>query len=479
MSAIKKNYIYNLTLTLSNILFPIITIPYVSRILGPEGMGKIQFVNSFSQYFILIAALGIPVYGTREIAKIKSQKKELSQLFTSLILINFLTVFFISIVYFMIIFSFKNFDNERKLFFAASMIIILSFANIDWFYSGLEKYKFIAIRSIVVKLIFAVILFFFVKTNNDVLNYLYILVASSVLNNLINIFLSRKYINFYKLTFPNLLKHIKPLVLIFSSIFVASMYSTIDTLILGILKGYKDVGFYSAASRITKMTIPILTSMSIVLLPMLAVAFKERNFEQLKNVSKKSIDFVLLIGIPMSLGLYVLSPELIRLFSGNNFDPAIMSMKILSPLVVVIGLSTIFAVQILTPASLDLEVSASVLFGLLLSLVLNFFLIPKMGFIGASISNILSEILVMILFYFQTKKVVNNIFDLKNALKYFFISLFFFPIVYVFRSFTNQNFIIVFCSIISCSIWYLLMQYFFLKNNFIHDQLKKIKKRFI
>ena len=479
MDVIKKNYVFNLVLTLSNILFPIITIPYVSRILGPVGIGKTQFIYSISQYFVLIAALGIPVYGTREIAKVKSNKLELSHLFTSIVIINLFTVILVSIIFYLMITTIDSFQAERKLFLISSTLIFFSFANIDWFYAGIEKYKYITIRSIFVKIVFAVLLFYYVKNEDDLLYYMIILVGSSVLNNLLNIILSRQYINLNKLSILQLFKHIKPLVLIFSSIFFASVYSTIDTFLLGFLKGYKDVGFYSASSRITKMTIPILTSMSAVLLPMLSVAIKEHDYNKIQVISRKSIDFVLLVAMPITVGLFFLSPELIRLFYGESFEPAILSLKIMSPIVLIIGLSTVFAVQILTPASLDSEVAKSVIIGLFFSLALNFILIPIIGFIGASISNITAEALVMFLFFNQTKKVTNKIINLTISFKYFLITLFFFPIIYFFRIVLDQNLFVVIFSIITCTFYYILVQFIFIKNENLINVISSFKKNLL
>jgi O-antigen/teichoic acid export membrane protein len=478
MSSFKKNYFYNLTLTVSNIIFPIITIPYVSRILGPEGMGKIQFLNSFSQYFVLIAALGIPVYGAREIAKNRATEESLIGVFSTLLFINFITMLFMSIVYFLIILNVNIFESDKKLFIISYFILLFSFVNVDWFYSGLENYKFIAIRSVIVKFIFAVILYYYVKNQSDLIKYLYLIVGASVLNNILNVLLVRKYVDFRFFRYESFKIHFRPLILIFSSIFAASMYSTIDTLILGFVTGYKDVGYYSASSRIIKMTIPILTSLSAVLLPMVSIAIKDKNIEQVRNISKKSIEFVFFMGIPMSVGLFILSPELVRVFSGTNFDPAILSMKIMSPLVLIIGLSTIFAVQILTPASFDLEVTYSVLVGLLFSLILNFFLIPAYGHIGASISNISSELLVLFLFYYKSKFVVEDILDFNNAINSFFSSLFFIPIVYLMRSVLSQNLMILFSSIVVCLFCYIGIQYFFFKNHFLSEGILSIKNRY-
>ena len=478
MTKVKKNYFFNVILSVSNILFPILTIPYVSRILGPEGMGKVQFVNSFTQYFILLAALGIPIYGTREIAKLKNNKNEIKSLFTSLLIINFFTVLLLSFIYFILIFNNDILHADFYFFFISSFALILSIFNVDWFYAGLEKYKFITIRSLLVKLFFLIILFLFVKTKIDLKIYLITIVGSTVLNNIWNIVLAREYITILNVNFIYIKKHFKPLLYIFSSIVAASVYSTIDTIFLGFIKGFSDVAFYGAASRLIKMTIPILTSLSPVLLPMLSIAHQEKDYDKIKHFAKKSFDFVILLSIPMTFGLFILAPELIRLMSGIEFEPSILSMRIMSPIVVIISFSTVWVLQILTPAGKDFEIAISVILGLVFSIIMNILLIPKYGYIGATISNTIAELLVMISFYYFSRKIVNGVFDIKIFSISVICSLVFFPLIYLIRFFFYNNFIIVFLSIFICIFWFLFAQIILFKNKILLDHIKSLKVKF-
>ena len=478
MNKVKKNYFFNVILSISNILFPILTIPYASRILGPEGMGKVQFVNSFTQYFILLAALGIPIYGTREIAKLQNNKNEIKSLFTSLLIINFFTVLLLTFIYFILIFYNKTLNTDFSFFFISSLALILSIFNIDWFYAGLERYKYITIRSLFVKFIFLIVLFLYVKTKSDLKIYLITIVGSTVLNNIWNIVLAREYISIINVNFLYIKKHFKPLLYIFSSIVAASVYSTIDTILLGFIKGFRDVAFYGAAARLIKMTIPILTSLSPVLLPMLSNAHQEKDYEKIKHFTKKSFDFVILLSIPMTFGLFILAPELIRLMSGIEFEPSILSMRIMSPIIIIISFSTVWVLQILIPSGKDFETAMSVIIGLVFSIIMNFVLIPKYGYIGATISNTLAELLVMISFYYFSKKIVNGIFDKKLFFNTTFCSLFFFPLIYIIRSLFSNNFIIVFVSISICIFWFLFSQIILFKNKILLNQIKSLKIKF-
>ncbi|MFA6086656.1 flippase [Mucilaginibacter sp.] len=478
MKSVKKNFFYNLMLTVSNILFPAITFPYASRVLGPEGIGKVQFVSSFVQYFIFLAALGIPVYGIREVAKVKNQPIELRKLFTTLLILNLCTSVLFCIIYGCGIIVIPMLYADKAFYAVAILMLALSFCNIDWFFSGLEQFKFIAIRSLIVKILFLVVLLFLVKNKSDAIYYLWVTVGASILNNIWNIFSAKSYFDPQLFNWTYIKPHLKPLFYIFSTVIAASIYASLDTIFLGFYKGFKDVGYYSSASRINKITIPFLTSLSTVMMPQIAHAFKENDFEQVKSLSKKSFDFIFLLGIPMTVGLIVLAPELIILFSGHEFTPAIISMQIMAPVVLIIGLSTIWAVQILTPASRDKENSISVVIGLGLSLILNFSLIPKFGYIGATISNLLAEFCVMCGFAYFASKVVKIDFNYKLIIKTLIISLLFIPVIYFLRSFLkNQEIKVCLIGVPICSILYLSIQMFVLKNALLVNHLQTFKKR--
>jgi O-antigen/teichoic acid export membrane protein len=476
-NSIKKNFFFNLILTLSNVVFPILTFPYVSRILGPDGIGKVQFVSSFVQYFVFIAALGVPIYGMREVAKSKYNLDELKNIFSTLLIINIITTLTLLILYFAIIFLVPSLYADFEFHLVAALMLLMSFCSIDWFFSGIEQFKYIAIRSIVVKIIFMFLLYFFVLKETDTLAYLWIITGGYVVNNLWNFISARNYINFKNVKRNNLKKHIQPLLYIFSTVIAASIYSSLDVIVLGFLKGFKDVGYYSSGIKINMMCIPFLTAMSVVLMPQIANSFKEGNKGVIKSLIKESLEFVILFGVPMTCGLVLLAPELILVFSGDQFTPSILTMQITAPLLLIIGISTICSVQILTPVSKDKENAIAVIFGLLVSVILNLILIPRYGYLGATITNLLAQFTVMLFFIFFAYKVIKFRFDTVLFLRSLLISLFFIPIIYLVRNFVEiNNIITIILSVIFCGLWYLSFQIFILKNQFILKHIFVLKK---
>lgn len=479
-TSIKKNFLFNLMLTLSNVVFPILTFPYVSRVLGPDGIGKVQFVSSFVQYFVFLAALGVPVYGIREVAKARDNKDELKKIFSALLLLNILTTIIVSIAYFVTVYFVADFREDFVFYGVASVMLLFGFSSIDWFFLGIEKFKFIALRSIMVKLIFIVLLYVFVREKADVLPYLWIIIGGTVVNNIWNLFLAIKFIDFKGISLDFLKKHLKPLFYIFATVVAASVYSSLDVILLGFLKGFKDVGYYSSGAKINRMCVPFLSAIGVVLMPQIAQAFREQNDERIKLLIKESFEFVVVLGVPMVVGLALLAPEIVLLFSGDQFSPSIVTMQITAPVVLIIGISTICSVLILTPASKDKENAIAVVGGLIVSVILNCILIPFYGYLGATISNVLAEFTVMCFFVFFAFKVIKLNFDVKLFVRSLLISLFFLPIVFLLRNFVGANkIVLILFSVILCGCWYGIFQITVFKNQFLLKHIDTLRQKFL
>lgn len=403
MSAVKKNYIFNFVLTGFNIIFPIISFPYAAKILGPEGIGKVQFVLSYTQYFALIAALGIPIYGVRIISQSTHDEQLLNRNLGQLISIHILCCVGISIIFLSTILAFSFFDHDRTIYLLAGLIIVLGFTSLDWYFTGVEKFKLIAIRSVVVKIISLIFLFVFVKTKADYGIYLAISVFSILGNNLYNLFSIRKNI---KLSFKGFGNHLKPLMYTFGTTVATSMYTLLDTVLLGFFANDKSVGLYSASVKLTKISIPFIISSAIVLMPRISKLFGKNDMESLNIVLNKSFNFIVIVAVPVCFALMILAPQLIYVFSGSQFNEAIVTMRILSPLTLIIGLGYFWGFQILIPAGKEKEMLVSVLLGMGINLLLNFILIPIYKQNGAAVANVISEIAVTFGYMFFCLKVV-------------------------------------------------------------------------
>jgi len=251
-------------------IFPLITFPYTSRILGPEGIGKISFATSFVSYFILLAAIGIPLYGIREIARIRDDKKKLSELTQELFVMHIITSIIISIIFIVVIFINGKLSDEKELFFIVSFSIMLTTFGMEWLYQGLEQYSYITIRSIIFSSISTISVFIFIHKKDDYLIYAAIGVFAALGSSILNFYNARKIL-FKKRDIPwNFKRHIKPLTMVYLLNFIISIYVQLDTVMLGFMSTAKNVGYYASGLKINKMLTVLVTSIGSVLLPRLS-----------------------------------------------------------------------------------------------------------------------------------------------------------------------------------------------------------------
>jgi O-antigen/teichoic acid export membrane protein len=250
--SVKKNYIYNLILTFLNLFFPLMTSPYVSKVLGANNIGKVNYAMAVSNWFILIASFGIPTYGIREIARTKNNKEELSKTFWDLLIIKGIFTLGVLIIYSCLIIIVPGFYSEFKLFSLMNLLIILNIFTIDWFYQGIEEYSFITIRSIIIKIFSLVLIFFMIKQRNDYTIYAFITIFATAFSNVLNYLHSKKYVDYirHKIRFR---KYISELKVFFLSTLVISVYSQLDQVILGSLSSAKELAFYVRSKQITSI----------------------------------------------------------------------------------------------------------------------------------------------------------------------------------------------------------------------------------
>ncbi|WP_158828334.1 flippase [Mucilaginibacter lacusdianchii] len=475
--SLRKNYFYNLILTIFNILFPILSFPYASRVLGPLGIGKFQFITSFAQYFILIASLGIPTYGTREIAKYKGKAEKQSVVFSELLSISFIMSVLLTVIYLVTVISFNYFSYDKHLYLIASISILVGFTSIDWLYVGLEEFKMIAVRSVIIKLVSLILLYTLVKSHDDLEMYLYISIFSAVANNAYNLYTVRKKV---KITFSNLelRKHTRPLLLIFSLSLAVSMYTLLDVVLLGFLSNARYVGLYSAAVKLTKIVIPFITSVGTVTMPQISHQFAEGNLDQVKSVLDKSLHFILFFAIPSFAGLILLAPECIVMFSGAKFLEGTISMQILALLPIAIGLGYFWGIQILIPAGKDKEMVYSVVGGMLIAVTLNFVLVPRLKDVGASIANVVTEFAVTGFYIYFVKKNFSFSFGWATAFKSVAASLLFVPIILLTRSLNLGVILTLGISVITCGVTYVSIQWFVFKDHLINDLYVRLLEKF-
>lgn len=474
MPSIKNNFFHNLLFLLSNILFPLVSFSYAARILGPEGYGKIQFVMVFAQYFVLVAALGIPIFGIREIAKARNDQQQLNKLFSELLFISVSTTLLVLGIYLGIIFSFNWFQDDLTYYILGGLLVFAGFSSIDWYYNGVEQFRFLSIRSITIKAIALLALFLFVQTKNDLINYFLIVIFSTVGNNVWNLLKIRKRISF-RFDELNFKKHIPVLLTLFGTTISISIYTVVDTLLLGFLADDVSVGFYTAAVKINKMTIPLVLALGTVLIPRIAQSIANNDKNLLQSLTDKSFSFICLIGIPMSFGLFVFAPEFVLVLSGDEYSNAILTMQITAPLVILIGFGHLFGFQLLIPAGLEKKYLYATLAGMTISVVLNLLLISSFKDKGTAIATVAGEILVSFISFYYVNKIMKLNIQWSLALKSMIASSIFLPIAYLLRAYPMDIIIRLLLAITGSSFFYFMIQIYIFREK----QLKEVYSNLI
>lgn len=478
MYSIKKNFLYNTLLSVTQVLFPLITFSYVARVISPVGIGTVSFVESICRYAILIAALGIPLYGVREVAKLKGDKVRLSKLCSELLTIHFVVTLLISFIYLVTIFSISKLNHNLDYYLLGLLMVFSNIFIMEWYFQGIGDFKFITIRTLIVRLLTTISVFFLVTNANQGFNFFLLTVLTNVINGIVNFWYANKTLNFsFSLNFEKHLKHLKPLFFIFSTTISISIYVLLDTIMLGFLADEKAVGFYSIALKISKVPMLFVGSLGLVLIPQLASSFHQNELEKFNGLILKSLNFVITFSLPVIFFIFGISEELLYAFAGEQFVGAGLTLKILSVVILLIGLSNVFGLQILTPMGKDKFLTFSVLLGTITSLSLNFVLIPLYQEKGAAITNIITELVVTgATLYFASKFIkldFDYIFILKSLL--YSIPICFFSMIWSFMS-TNYLFILI-CTSFMTGIYFLIIQVYIIKNQIIVELKNKLTQK--
>lgn len=473
---IKKNLIFNIALSVSNIIFPIITFPYISRVLGPDGTGVVNFSLAFCEYFVIIAGLGIPLYGIREIAKTRDVIAERSKIFLEIFLIRVFITALILIPYFFTVFNVSKFNENINLYLWGAVYITANIGSIEWFFTGLEDFKYITSRSIIVKALSVILMFIIVKHKGDVLNYFLINIFILVINDFIDLRYALKYLSF-KIDWSELQfkKHLKPLIYIFSSLLAVKIYTLVDTVILGFLSTDKAVGFYNSAVKIVRISLTVITSLGTVLIARLSNAVSKNDFEEVNKLLKNSFSFVYTLGIPMMAVIFALAPELVQLFSGHQFTPAVLTLRILCPLILIIGMANVFSVQILTPLGKDRLVMTGSIAGAVVNVLLNLLLIPFFKENGSAISNVVTELLVTVICLFFAKKFMEINLQYKEILLNVTCTLPYLLLPFILRAYLQNYFLIIACTLFTALISFLFFHLYVIKTKIVLETFMKIK----
>ena len=406
--SLKKNAFYSFLRVFIGLLFPLVTFPYASRILLPEGIGKVNFANSIISYFILLGNLGISGYATREASKIKNDKIKLTKFFKEIITINIISCFAAYLLFFISLFLVPKFHNYQSLLLVCSIKILFSGLGLEWIFSANEDFKSITLRSFFIQVFSLLYLFIFVKTKEDILHYAIFGLLTSLGSNILNFLFINKYVSFRLKVNLELKRHLKPIFLFLGITIVTSIYTMLDTTMLGFLSDDTEVGYYTVSTKLSHIVLTLLTSITSVLLPRLTNLVEKKDSNTFIELINKTANVLILISLPITFGLIILSKPIIILLSGEYYLPALSSMIVISPIIIFISFGSLTGVQILPSVGKEKISFYSYIIGAIINLSLNTLLIPSLGSLGAAIGTISAEFSVTITQIIYLRKTILN-----------------------------------------------------------------------
>ncbi len=415
--SIAKNYAYNLIYQVLTLILPLITTPYISRVLGGEGIGIYGYTYSIASYFILFGSLGVALYGQREIAYAQENVEKRMKTFVEIIIFRFITMFIATLVY---IFFF-TLNGEYAIYYRILAFELLAAAvDISWFFQGLEEFKKTVIRNIAVRLISVTLIFVFVNNKQDLVKFVWIYSLADFIGNLSLWIYLPKYFKGQKIKNITFYKHIVPIFLLFIPQISNQIYNNLDKTMIGkIISDKTEVGYYEQAQKVIRLLITVVTSLGVVMIPKMASTFASGDKEKVKNYLKQSFNFVFFLSFPLIFGIISISKEFVPIFFGKGYDKAVILINIISPIILLIGIANVIGTQYLLPTKKQKEYTFSVTIGLIANFFLNLVLINLWDSVGASIATVVSQLIVDLLQIRNIKNEVSFIQLLKLSTKYF------------------------------------------------------------
>ncbi|MFB1097903.1 oligosaccharide flippase family protein [Terribacillus sp. JSM ZJ617] len=469
-----KNYLYNLIYQVLNLLIPFLITPYIARVLGPSNLGIYAYTFSIVQFSVIIILLGVPLYGNRQIATVSDSKDKISKVFWSIYSIQFFVGCIILIFYLIYVTSITG--EIRLISMFQGIFLIASLLDISWLLLGLQKMKPVLYRNIIIKILSVVLIFMMVRHTDDLLLYTIIMAGSTLMGQVILWLGVKRHINF-TLNSLEINKHLKPVMILFLPSAFGQIYLSLDKVILNYYATSFEVGLYDQAMKIIKLITVVITSLGVVVLPNIAKAFSVGEVSKIKKIVDVVLRYILFISLPLILGIIAISEKFVYWYLGDEYEQVSTLLIIISPIILFIGLGSLFGIQILAATGQNLKLTLSILFGALVSISLNFIFVPSYGMYATSIVTLITEILVASLQLYYVRYYISFLSVFKGLWRYCFGSLCMFLILIFLNELSNVSLAFTVVQIVVGTISYIVIV-FLLKDELLRSFIKLIKSKF-
>lgn len=472
--SVKKNYLYNVTYQILLIILPLLTAPYISRVLGAESIGIYSYALSISAYFITFGSLGVDLYAQREIAYYQDDKKNYSRTFWEITILRAVTM---SISIFIFYFTFAS-NGEYQVFYKILLIELIGKCfDISWFFKGVEDFKKIVLRNLVIKILSIIAIFTLVKTPDDLNLYFWIYVLSVILGNLSLWLYLPKYVCKVEIQSLKIFRHLKPTISLFIPQIAIQVYTLLDKTMIGaIYEDKSEVGYYEQGQKIINMLLTVITSLGTVMLPRIANFFANNKKNEVKSYMEKSFNFVFLLAFPMIFGIIAVAEDFVPIFFGPGYDKVAILMSVISPILLFIGMSNVIGTQYLLPTKRQKEYTISVVIGSIVNICINGCLIWNYGALGASIGTVVAEFTVTLVQIIIVRKEFEFKKIFKLAINYIIASIIMFIVCKIVSVIPLNEIISLIIQVLAGIATYGLIL-IILKEKFVLNILRQLKEK--
>ena len=475
---VKKNVLYTSFLTTSNYIFPLIVYPYVARVLGVTNIGLCNFVDNLINYFILISMMGINIMGNRQVAAEKADKEKLNNIFSRLFTLNSITTAIALGILICLIYSIPELNQNKELMWFGAIKLVSNFMLIEWFYKGMEDFKYITIRTVFVKCLYVASIFIFIHSEDNYNIYYLLTVLMVTANALINTFHARKMVTF-KIKGTSFKGILKPFFMLGVYLIVTSFCTTFNVVFLGFMTNDTQVGYYTTATKLYSILLAFFTGVTSVMLPRMSNLLSQGKIEEFRNFLKSTSSLLITFAIPLILVSVIFAPQIIYLIAGPGYEGAITPMRIVMPLMLIIGFEQILVIQGLIPLKADKAIMINSSIGAFISITLNLTIVRHLESVGSAIAWVSSETTILVLSQIAINKIMKLSFPVKEIMKSILSYIPLAGILTVIYYFINEEFYWIYLILAGTTavIYALFAQLFIIKNPFILNIITSFGKK--
>lgn len=457
MNSVKKNFIYNIVYQILVMAIPLITAPYLARVIGSAGVGTYSYTYSIVYYFMMLTLLGVNNYGNRSVAKVRDDKKKLSKVFWGIYIFQLCMGMLMLVLYLGCVFAFES--KYRSIALIQSVFIVSAILDINWLYFGLEKFKITITRNAFLKVLSVILIFIFVRKMGDLWKYTLIMSGTTVLSQLVLWGILRKEVTLVKISLADIKRHIKPNLVLFIPVIAVSLYKMMDKIMLGYLVNVVEVGYYENAEKIMNIPQALIAALGTVMLPRMSNMIASGNKQEMKNYIEKSVSFIMFMSFAMCLVLVAIGYNFAPLYFGKEFQKTGILIMMLAVTLPFVSFANVIRTQYLIPMEKDREYIISVGLGAVVNLIVNLILIPRFSSVGVCVGTIMAEFSVMA---YQVAEIWHEL-DFKKYIKnicpFFSKSAVMFIVMYVFNYIDMSSAVRLLLQIMAGGLVYLILNF--------------------